>query len=72
MKFPNFETIILPGTSLDESSFEFEMETDRNLYLILRNTRFPICLRPQFQREGCWMLSRGKKKTTKQNQIWLK
>ena len=31
IKFLYIETIILPGTSLDESSFEFEIEADRNI-----------------------------------------
>ena len=42
-KVPVLETIIssypqevFPSTSLDESSIEFEFETDRNLYLDMR------------------------------------
>ena len=44
-KVPVLETImssytqeVFPSTSLDESSFEFEFETDRNLYLDMRDT----------------------------------
>ena len=44
-KVPVLETImssytqkIFPSTSLDESSIEFEIETDRNLYLDMRDT----------------------------------
>ena len=29
---------VFPSTSLDESSIEFEFETDRNLYLDMRDT----------------------------------
>ena len=31
---------VFPSTSLDESSIEFEFETDRNLYLDMRDTHF--------------------------------
>ena len=44
-KIPALETIIssyiqevFPGTSLDESSIEFEFERDHNLYLDMRDT----------------------------------
>ena len=44
-KVPVLETTIssyiqevFPNTSLDESSIEFEFETDRNLYLNMRDT----------------------------------
>ena len=49
-KFPVLETImssytqeVFPSTSLDESSIEFEFETDRNFYLDMRDTQ------PQFK-----------------------
>ena len=32
---------VFPSTSLDESSFEFQFETDRNLLLDMRDTRNP-------------------------------
>ena len=35
---------VFPSNSMDESSIEFEFETDRNLYLDMRDTR---C-------KGCW------------------
>ena len=44
-KVPVLETImssytqgVFPSTSLDESSIEFEIETDRNIYLDMRDT----------------------------------
>ena len=50
-KVPVLETIIssyiqevFPSTSLDESSIEFEFETDRNLYLDMRDTHFSLKL----------------------------
>ena len=35
---------VFPSTSLDESSIEFEFETDRNLYLDMRDTHLSIKL----------------------------
>ena len=50
-KVPVLETImssytqeIFPSTSLDESSIEFEFETDRNLYLDMRDTHLSLKL----------------------------
>ena len=50
-KVPVLETIIssytqevFPSTSLDESSIEFEIETDRNLYLCMRDTNLSLKL----------------------------
>ena len=51
-KVPVLETIIssytqevFRSTSLDESSIDFEFETDRNLYMDMRDTHF--CLKLQ-------------------------
>ena len=48
-KVPVLETImssytqeVFPSTSLDESSIEFEFETDRNLYLDMRDTHLSL------------------------------
>ena len=48
-KVPVLETImssytqeVFPSTSLDESSIEFEIETDRNLYLDMRDTHLSL------------------------------
>ena len=35
---------VVPSTSLDESSFEFEFETDRNLYVDMRDTHLSLKL----------------------------
>ena len=35
---------VFPSTSLDESSIEFEFETDRNLYLDMRDTHLSLKL----------------------------
>ena len=35
---------VFPSTSLDESSIEFEFETDRNLYLEIRDTHLSLKL----------------------------
>ena len=35
---------VFPSTSLDESSLEFEFETDRNLYLDMRDTHLSLKL----------------------------
>ena len=35
---------VFPSTSLDESSIEFEFETDRNLYLDMRDTHLSLQL----------------------------
>ena len=50
-KVPVLETImssytqeVFPSTSLDESSIEFEFETDRNLYLDMRDTHLSLKL----------------------------
>ena len=50
-KDPALETImssytqeIFPSTSLDESSIEFDFETDRNLYLDMRDTHLSLKL----------------------------
>ena len=50
-KVPVLETImssytqeIFPGTSMDESSIEFEFETERNLYLDMRDTHLRLKL----------------------------
>ena len=50
-KVPVLETIIssytkeiFPSTSLDESSIEFEFETDRNIYLDMRDTHLSLKL----------------------------
>ena len=50
-KVPVSETIIssytqelFPNTSLDESSIEFEFETNRNLYLDMRDTHLSLKL----------------------------
>ena len=50
-KVPVLETImssytqeVFPSTSLDESSIEFEFETDRNLYLNMRDTHLSLKL----------------------------
>ena len=50
-KVPVLETImssdtreVFPNTSLDESSIEFEFETDRNLYLDVLDTRLSLKL----------------------------
>ena len=50
-KTPVLETImssytqeVFPSTSLDESSIEFEFETDRNLYLDMRDTHLSLKL----------------------------
>ena len=50
-KVPVLETVIssctqevFPSTSLDESSIEFEFETDRNLYLDMRDTHLSLKL----------------------------
>ena len=50
-KGPVLETIIssytqevFPNTSLDESSIEFDFQTDRNLYLNMRDTRLSLKL----------------------------
>ena len=50
-KVPVLETImssytqkVFPSTSLDESSIEFEVETDRNLYLDMRDTHLSLKL----------------------------
>ena len=50
-KVPVLETImssytqeVFPSTSLDESSIEFEFETDRNLYLYMRDTHLSLKL----------------------------
>ena len=50
-KAPVLETImssytqeVFPSTSLDESSFEIEFETDRNLYLDMRDTHLSLKL----------------------------
>ena len=36
---------VFPSTSLDESSIEFEFETDRNLYLDMRDTHLSFQLK---------------------------
>ena len=50
-KVPVLETImssyaqeVFPSTSLDESSFEFEFEKDRNLYLYMRDSHLSFKL----------------------------
>ena len=50
-KVPVLETImssytqeVFPSTSLDESSIEFEFETDRNLYWDIRDTHLSLKL----------------------------
>ena len=50
-KVPSLETIVssytqevFPSLSLDESSIEFEFETDRNLYLDMRDTHLSLKL----------------------------
>ena len=50
-KVPVLETImssytqkVFPTTSMDESSIEFEFETDRNLYLDMRDTHLRLKL----------------------------
>ena len=49
-KVPVLETImsytqeVFPSTSPDESSIEFELETDRNLYLNMRDTHLSLKL----------------------------
>ena len=62
-KVPVLETIIssytqevFPSTSLDESSIEFEFETDRNQYLDMRETH--LSLKLQLSKEDCLMLSK--------------
>ena len=35
---------VFPSTFLDESSFEFEFEKDRNLYLVVRDTHLSLKL----------------------------
>ena len=35
-KFSSYTQEVFPSTSVDESSFEFEFETDRNIYLDMR------------------------------------
>ena len=35
---------VFPSTSLDESSIEFEFETDRNFYLDMRDTHLSLKL----------------------------
>ena len=35
---------VFPSTSLDESSIDFEFETDRNLYLDMLDTHFNLKL----------------------------
>ena len=50
---------VFPSTSLDESSIEFEFETDRNLYLDMRDTH--LSLKLHFFKEDFLMLSQKKK-----------
>ena len=59
-KFPVFEPIesshvqeIDPRTSLDESSTEFEFETDRSIYLDMRDIHFQI--KVVYKKENCLM-----------------
>ena len=35
---------VLPSTSLDESSIEYEFETNRNLYLVMRDNHLSLKL----------------------------
>ena len=72
---PVLETIVssythevFPSTSLDESSIEFEFETDRNLYLDMRGTH--LSLKLQLFKERLFDAFKKKKQNTKQN--WRK
>ena len=59
-KIPGLEPIesshvpeVYPSTSLDESSIEFEFETDRSIYLDMRDIHLQIKL--DYKREDCLM-----------------
>ena len=73
-KVPVLETImssytqkVFPINSVDESSIEFEFETDRNIYLDMRDTYLSLKLQLFKGKEDCLMLSKKKKQNIKQN-----
>ena len=72
-KVPVLETIIssytqevFPSTSPGESSIEFEFETDRNLYLVMRDTH--LSLKLQLFKVRLFDAFEEKKQNIKQNQ----
>ena len=44
---------VFPSTSLDESSIEFEFETDRNLYLDMCDIHLSLKLEINYSKENC-------------------
>ena len=50
---PSHVQEVYPSTSLDESSIEFEIETDRSIYLDMRDIYLQIKL--VYKREDCLM-----------------
>ena len=58
---------VYPSTSLDESSIEFEFETDRSFYLDMRDFQLQIKVGLQKGR----LFDDFMKKRSMENQIWV-
>ena len=65
------EQVNYPTTSLDENSFEFEFQTDRNVYVDLRQTRLALEIK-LVKGRGLVLTKQQKKRSTKKTLFVLK